>query len=136
MAPRSIEVRKIEGLQGLLDSSVFYQRPPDGPPDREEYNLACGAARQLLTAALQLIGDSKTAVFAVAKWPVDGLASYGILVALNPRFKSDPFTGLPYFAREFTDGEVATGRLTTWTEADDELVHYCTTQFGKPTLVK
>ena len=136
MVQRSIEVRKVEGLQALLDTTIFLGKPPFTPPDKEVYNLAVGAARQFLTAAVNLIGDGKTAVFAIAKWPADGLAQYGILVALNPRFKIDPFTGLSYFAREFIDGEHASDRLSTWKEADDELVLYCTAQFGKPKLVE
>jgi hypothetical protein len=136
MAPRSIEVRKVEGLQALLDTTIFLNSPPMSPPPKERYDLAVGAARQFLTAAVNLIGDGKTAVFAIAKWPADGLAHYGIMVALNPRFKTDPFTGLSYFAREFIDSEAATDRLTTWKEADEELVSYCTAQFGRPKLVK
>lgn len=136
MAGRSIEVRKIDGLQELLDSSLYYQAPPRIPPDRDEYERSVGAARQMLTAALNLIDDGKTVVFSVAKWPADGAARYGILVALNPRFKTDPFTDKPYFAREFTDGEDDSGRLVTWTEADEDLVSYATAQFGKPKLIK
>jgi hypothetical protein len=136
MVKRSIEVRKVEGLQALLDTTIFLGNPPFTPPSQDAYTLAVGAARQFLTAAVNLIGDGKTAVFAIAKWPADGLAQYGILVALNPRFKIDPFTGLTYFAREFIDSEHGTDRLTVWKEADEQLVAYCTAQFGKPKLVK